>query len=268
MPTLQKMITTYTNATTPVEYHLNLGGELIEVNDLVGKKIKLKFTGAIFCIHCSAKIKKSFAQGYCYRCFMTLAQTDMCIVKPHQCHHHLGTCRDNVFAMQHCFIPHVVYLAVSSGPKVGITRAHQKITRWADQGAISALEVAVVPSRKIAGDIEVELAKNITDKTNWRKMLSAKIEDVDLSFLKNELIKNLPENFKEFLVDGNTTRLTYPVLAFPQKIASYNPEKNPVIQDTLMGIKGQYLVFKEKVINVRTYQGYEIELATFTKNLR
>ncbi len=251
----------YVDATTPLKYHLKVGTHDLVMNDFLGKKITLKFTGDIFCIHCGKKTKKSFAQGYCYPCFTKLAQTDMCIVKPHECHHHLGTCRDDDFAQSHCFIPHVVYLAVSSGAKVGITREHQKITRWADQGAIAAIEVGLVPNRKIAGEMEVDIAQNIADKTNWRKMLASDIEVPDLAMLKESITAKLAAPFKNYVVPGFVTRLTFPVLSFPPKINSYNPEKDPVIEDVLTGIKGQYLVFEKKVINIRTYQGYEFTIA-------
>ncbi|MCP5463565.1 MAG: DUF2797 domain-containing protein [Deltaproteobacteria bacterium] len=242
-----------------INYHLRLSDSEEALNTVVGKKIKLQFEGEIHCIHCDRKIKKTFAQGYCYPCFQSLAETDMCIVKPHQCHFAQGTCRDEEFAKKHCFIPHVVYLAVSSGAKVGITRAHQKFTRWADQGAIKASVLAEVPDRKTAGDLEVALSEHIADKTNWRKMLSNQVPSLSLSELKNEIKNKVPKEFEQFLIEDDVHDLSYPVEVFPEKISSYNLDKTPVIEDQLMGIKGQYLVFPKKVINLRKYQGYKIK---------
>jgi hypothetical protein len=65
----------------------------------------------------------------------------MCIMKPETCHYHLGTCREPDWAQSHCFRPHIVYLANSSGVKVGITRKTQIPTRWLDQGASQALPI-------------------------------------------------------------------------------------------------------------------------------
>lgn len=260
---LRKMKTTWTDESTPVVYHLRLKDQDdLLLNPFIGQKIHLTFTGQINCINCDRSINKTFAQGYCYPCFQKLAECDSCIVRPVDCHHHLGTCRDNSFAETHCFIPHIVYLAVSSGVKVGITRAHQKLTRWADQGASQAMVIAEVPHRKMSGEIEAELSQHISDKTNWRKMLSSQIPETDLKVCRDELITHLDEDFEDYLVNEEPVRLTYPVESFPEKISSYNLDKDPKIEDILMGIKGQYLVFEKKVINIRKYQGYGIEWAS------
>ena len=55
--------------------------------------------------------------------------------------------------------PHYVYLANSSGVKVGITRKSQGIKRWMDQGATQAILFAEVPNRRYSGDIELALKK-------------------------------------------------------------------------------------------------------------
>ena len=256
---LRKMKTEWSDG-KPIQYSMRLGDEEFPLNRKIGQAIQLQHTGNIHCIECHRKIKKSYAQGYCYPCFISLAQTDTCIIKPHQCHHHMGTCRNNEFAEKNCFIPHLVYLAVSSGAKVGITRAHQKFTRWADQGASFATELAIVPNRKVSGELEVLLSEHIADKTNWRKMLSNDIPKTDLNLLKAELKAHIPTEFHEYFVEEPVYELMYPAEIFPAKISSYNLDKTPIIEDTLMGIKGQYLVFTDKVINMRKYQGYEIEL--------
>ncbi|MCK5355783.1 MAG: DUF2797 domain-containing protein, partial [Methyloprofundus sp.] len=82
----------------PVKYHLPLGEGLIELNPFIGKPIKLSYTGKINCIHCQRSIKKSFNQGFCYPCFSSLAQCDMCIMKPETCHYEAGTCREPEWA--------------------------------------------------------------------------------------------------------------------------------------------------------------------------
>ncbi|HEY5141320.1 MAG TPA: DUF2797 domain-containing protein, partial [Methylococcales bacterium] len=165
---LKKM---HTRLDSPVQYDLPLGDQSIVLNPLIGKPIKLTYTGHIFCVHCNRSIKKSFNQGYCYPCFIALAQCDMCIMKPETCHYEAGTCREPDWGLAFCFQPHIVYLANSSGIKVGITRKTQIPTRWLDQGAVQALPVFKVQSRYAAGLIEVAIAKHVSDKTSWQQML-------------------------------------------------------------------------------------------------
>ena len=103
---------------SPVAYDLPLGDQSIALNPLLGKSIKLTYTGKISCVHCNRAIKKSYNQGYCYPCFITLAQCDLCIMKPETCHYDAGTCREPAWGEAFCIKPHIVYLANSSGIKV------------------------------------------------------------------------------------------------------------------------------------------------------
>ena len=41
--------------------------------------------------------------------------------------------------------------------------------------------------------IEVEIAKHMSDKTNWRKMLKNEVDQVNLSELREELLKKIRE---------------------------------------------------------------------------
>lgn len=261
MPKIYKMKATWDESTSQVSYDFRMGDKLIPLAQHINKPFKLTYTGQIKCIHCDRVTNKSFSQGYCFPCFKKLAETDSCIIRPHECHHHLGTCRDNEFAEKHCFIPHVVYLANSSGLKVGITRAHQKTTRWADQGASQAIVLAEVPHRKKAGEIEVELSEHISDKTNWRKMLSLDIKPLDMLQKKTEILEFLDEDDQEFAIESDPVELHFPADTFPEKIKSHNLEKEPELSGILKGIKGQYLIFEDKVINIRKYQGYICELS-------
>ena len=106
-------------------YQLTLSDEVIAMNELVGQEIKIHFTQEIICGHCGKKTKKSYSGGHCYPCSMKLASCDMCILKPELCHYARGTCREPEWGQQNCMIPHFVYLANSSGLKVGITRHTQ-----------------------------------------------------------------------------------------------------------------------------------------------
>ncbi len=157
-------------------------------------------------------------------------------------------------------IPHVIYLANSSGLKIGITRAFQRFTRWIDQGAVQAIPLATVQNRLDAGLIEVALKQHFPDKTNWRAMLKDSVERLDMESFRDEALGFLPMHpFAETASEPAVT-LHYPVLEYPQKVQSFNLDKNPKIEGTLLGIKGQYLIFDNGVINIRSYAGYEVDV--------
>ena len=164
----------------PVQYALPVGDFHLPMNELIGQPLKLVHTGRIHCVACGRLTKKSFNQGYCYPCFTKLAQCDSCIVKPELCHFAEGTCREPEWGMAHCMIPHVVYLANSSGLKVGITRHSQIPTRWLDQGATQALPILAVQSRFQSGLAEVIFKDFVADKTDWRAMLKGDAIELDL----------------------------------------------------------------------------------------
>ena len=262
---LQKM---RTQASTPVHYELEMNGILLPVNDYLGKNIYINHTGRIFCLNCGQKTTKSFNQGYCFKCFRNSASADMCIMKPETCHYHLGTCREPDWAQSHCFKPHIVYLANSSGIKVGITRKTQVPTRWLDQGASQALPILEVSTRRLSGLIEVVFAQHIADKTNWQRLLKADAEAQDLAVIRDELMercaKDLDELEEQFPQQMNYLEdigfnFNFPVLQYPSKIKSFNLDTTSEIQGVLQGIKGQYLMLDTGVINIRKFGGYEVE---------
>ena len=246
-------------------YVLSLGGELIEMNSLVGRQIELSFSGDINCSNCGQKTNKSFSQGYCFPCARSLARCDMCIMKPETCHHHLGTCREPEWGLSNCFSSHVVYLANSSGPKVGITRETNMPGRWIDQGAISALPILKVNSRIDSGKVESALKPFIADKTNWRKMLTNEVWQIDLIAKKTELLSEIPDlidALRAKLLDDETINISYPVIKYPTKIVSLSFDKTPYISGILEGIKGQYLLLDNGVLNLRKFSSYHIGLSS------
>jgi hypothetical protein len=248
-----------TRADEPVRYALPVGDAEVPLNHLLGKPVRFKHTGRIFCVNCGKLTKTSFSQGYCFRCMQTLAQTDMCIVRPELCHHHLCTCREPEWGTAHCMIEHTVYLANSSGIKVGITRSHQMRTRWMDQGAVQALPIVRVKNRLDSGKVEIELSKVMADKTNWRLMLQGRGETVDLKAKRDELFATWAADLPGERLTGDEFRFSYPVLAYPSKLTSLNLDKQPEVTGELQGIKGQYLILSSGVINMRKYGGYELE---------
>ncbi len=257
----------------PVHYTMLLGEHEIPLNGFLGKQLTLDFNGSIHCIHCGRKTNKSFNQGYCYPCFTRLAQCDSCIVSPEKCHYARGTCREPEWGEQHCMIDHVVYLANTSGLKVGITRASQVPTRWMDQGATQARPIFRVASRLHSGLIETLFKDHIADKTNWQAMLKGNAEACDLELDRRRLMSACAGDLEVMvsqhgvqaiteLPDQPEIRINYPVIEFPAKVSSFNLDKTPSIGGTLLGIKGQYLMFDSGVINMRKYCGYQLSLHT------
>ncbi|MCK5792212.1 MULTISPECIES: DUF2797 domain-containing protein [unclassified Ketobacter] len=255
-----------------VEYRLPVGDERLDLNPFLGKPIKLTFTEQIFCTHCGRKTKKSFDQGYCYPCFRSLAQCDTCIIKPEQCHFEEGTCREPDWARNFCFQGHTVYLANSSGIKVGITRNDQVPTRWIDQGAIQALPVFQVQNRFHSGLVEITLGKYVADKTRWQAMLKNQVTELDMIAERDKLLQQcqleldalqdqLGEHAVVAMTDAQPVNITYPVLEYPSKVVSLNFDKTPEVAGTLLGIKGQYLLLDSGVINIRKFTGYQVEVA-------
>ncbi|MCX7084198.1 MAG: DUF2797 domain-containing protein [Methylococcales bacterium] len=265
---LKKMRTHLENG--KVQYQLPVGAEFVDLNSLIGKSILFKHTGRITCIECQKTTKKSFNQGYCYPCFIKLAQCDMCIMKPETCHYAAGTCREPAWGEEFCFQPHFIYLANSSGIKVGITRHTQVPTRWIDQGAVQALPIFQVPTRQLSGLVEVIFAKHISDKTSWQQMLKSQAEPIDLVARRDELIALCADDLaalktrfsdSEFtlLSDAEVLDINYPIAQYPVKVKSFNMDKDPEVAGVLQGIKGQYLLLDTGVINIRKYTGYEID---------
>lgn len=247
----------------PVQYQLILEGESVNMNDLLGKEISLEYNGLINCVSCGKVIKKAYGQGFCYPCFIKSPMNSECIIRPELCRAHLGEGRDPEWEEKHHNQPHVVYLALSGGLKVGVTRVDQIPTRWIDQGAFRASLLAETPHRQLAGEIEVAMKNHLSDKTNWRKMLKWEAEDNDLIDIKEEILEEMPEEFEEFAsFSDKTWEIHYPHLDIPTAIKSLNLDRDPLIQKELMAIRGQYLIFRDQsVINLRKFSGYQISLA-------
>lgn len=265
---IRKMRTTLDD---PVTYHwVSEAGEL-PLNPAIGKVVRLEFAGQINCVHCNRLTKKSFNQGYCYPCFKKLAQCDSCIVKPEKCHYAEGTCREPEWGDAHCNIEHVVYLSHTSAAKVGITRGTQVPTRWMDQGATQARPIARVATRHQSGLLEVALGQHIGDKTAWQTMLKGDGEPLDLAAVRDDLfakcaneIAALQERFGvqavQWLDDAPEVAIRYPVQVWPSKVKAHNFDKTSLVEGTLLGIKGQYLMLDTGVLNVRKFGGYHIRL--------
>lgn len=261
------------DTSTPLRYHLCLEKQPpIPLNAYLGQYISLNFSGKISCIHCHRSIKKSYNNGYCYVCFTRLARCDQCIVKPELCHFHLGTCRETEWGEKVCMRNHIVYLSVTSGIKVGITRKNNIPNRWYDQGATLALPIFEVPTRRHSGFLEVSLKKYFHDKTNWRKMLSQDhydtnlsktaadlFSEVDLSSIIAQYPPSLQHPPKPLYPHHKPIEIHYPHCAKLDRVSSFNVAKNPLISGKLIGMKGQYLILDTGVIQIKKHQGYWVD---------
>lgn len=238
--------------------------ETIDLNALVGKPIKLSYNGNIHCVVTGKKIKKAYGEGMSWDAFEKSPMADQSIVKPELSTAHLGIERRDIeWEIEHHVVPHYVYLSFTSDFKVGVTRYTQIPTRWVDQGAVAAVKIAKTPYRQAAGLIEVALKDFIADKTNWRKMLQDQnVNEADMLAKRDELLKHIPSALKSYALENESIQyLNFPVEAYPTKITSIKFDKVPVVEKTLKGIKGQYLIFDDNtVMNLRSQSGYEIEI--------
>ncbi|MEC4112895.1 DUF2797 domain-containing protein [Myroides pelagicus] len=251
---LNKMQTEFNS---PIEYYLVFKDSFLNINQVLDRSITIDFID-YECLCCHQR-KKIFRQGFCYDCFYQSAEVGDWIMRPELSKAHLGIeDRDLAYETKVQLQPHIVYLALASDVKVGVTRKTQVPTRWIDQGASSAIEIVEVPNRYLAGITEVALKDFFTDKTNWRKMLQNEVGNDDIQAIRNSLQDKLPEEVKPYYTstDANIIDLNYPVLQYPTKLKSLNLEKTPSYQGTLKGVKGQYLIFEDgTVFNIRSNEG-------------
>lgn len=238
--------------------------ETVPLNGLIGETISIHFDGTIHCVVTGKRIKKAYGEGMSYDAFRSSPLAVESIIRPELCQAHLGIAlRDLEWEVERHVKPHFVYLSLTSGIKVGVTRATQIPTRWIDQGAVEALLLAETPYRQASGLIEVALKAYIADKTNWRNMLKNTFTNTtSLAEEKEKLKALIPDELKQYcLADNTVTSISYPVMKYPEKVTSMKLDKVPEIEKRLVGIKGQYLMFDDNtVMNMRSHAGYQITI--------
>jgi hypothetical protein len=256
---LTKMQTEFGN---PIQYYLVFENSFLNVNQLLNKELEINFVG-FQCLNCGKK-KKIFRQGFCYDCFYSSAAVGDWIMKPELSTAHLGIQdRDLAYEEKVQLQPHIVYLALSSEVKVGVTRKTQMPTRWIDQGATQAISIVEVPNRYLAGITEVALKNHYADKTNWRKMLTNNVEQIDLIAERLKVENLIPTEVQEYFYSqkNDLYKMHYPVLQYPTKVNSLSLDKTPQFQGKFTGIKGQYLLFEDgTVFNIRGSEGYVVTI--------
>ena len=256
---LKKMNTEYLDT---IQYYLDMNTDFLNMNQLLNKEITIDFVG-YECLNCGSK-QEIYRQGFCKSCFFDIPTAGDWIMKPELSKAHLGIeDRDLAYEKSVQLKPHIVYLANSSNIKVGVTRKTQVPTRWIDQGAHEAIALVEVPNRYLAGITEVALKEHIADKTNWRKMLKNDIVDESLVTWKEKLKAFIPDEAKEFFIENNVeTTVNFPVHKYPEKPKSLNIKKEESYKGTLVGIKGQYLIFEDQtVFNIRSNEGIVVKFS-------
>lgn len=256
---LKKMLT---SVDQEVQYYLDLPHNVLHMNQCVNKHLTLTFK-TYQCLNCQ-KSEPIFRQGFCKKCFFESPQAGDWIMRPELSKAHLDIeDRDLAYEKKVQLQPHIVYLALSSHLKVGITRKNQVPTRWIDQGAHQAMTLLEIPNRYLAGVGEVALKEHFSDKTNWRKMLQFnEVPEIDWTNERNKAIDALPNELKPYIIhDENLTTLPFPVERYPDKVKSLNLIKEEQYTGVLKGIKGQYLIFEDNtVFNIRSNEGLVVEL--------
>ncbi|WP_292889227.1 DUF2797 domain-containing protein [Nonlabens sp.] len=256
--TIRKM---QTELKETVHYYLVFPDHFLHMNQLLDKNISLKHVGNE-CLNCGLD-KKIWRQGFCYDCFSQIPQAGEWIMKPELSRAHLDEeDRDLEYEKKIQLQPHIVYLANSSNIKVGVTRKTQIPTRWIDQGAHEAVAILETPNRYLAGISEMALKNHVADKTNWRKMLTNSVKDLDLLSFRESLLQFIPQEAQEFILENEKEwQIKFPVLQYPAKVTSVNLAKTPQHAGKLKGIKGQYLLFEDgTVMNLRSHEGLVLEI--------
>tara|TARA_B100000686_G_C16804914_1_gene989244 strand:- start:5379 stop:6170 length:792 start_codon:yes stop_codon:yes gene_type:complete len=246
---------------SPIRYFLRLENDFLEINQCIDRVIKIQKKGEK-CLSCLQN-KMIFRQGFCKNCFFNSPLAGQWIINPEQSKAHLNIEDRNIeFEKKIQLQPHILYLSLSSGLKVGITRKNQLNIRWIDQGAKFAIPILELPNRYLAGKAEVELKNVFSDKTNWRKMLTNDIDQVDWDYSREMAIKNLSNELKPYILNQTTLKeFHYPIDNYPKKVQSIKLNKLNIYKGRLIGVKGQYLIFNDNsVLNIRGNEGIVVDI--------
>ncbi len=256
-----------------VHYTLCIGASRLPLSALLGREVVLTGLGGILCVNCGVASATSHGGGFCRSCFRTLPACDHCFRSPERCHHHLGSCRDPAWGTRVCMTNHVVYLAETSGLKVGITRPGRVAQRWSEQGALQARPWLLVRTRRIAGLVEVILRASMRDRTNWRQMLRARRATEDLEQCARELTQRHDVALEQLraehgadawhmLEDATTWHARYPLpdAGAPSFRAFKLQGVGMVAQGRVLGAKARYLILDSGVLNTGSHAGTLVRL--------
>ena len=244
----------------------------VSLASLIGRELEVTYLKRIQCVNCDRKIRKTYGDGLCFPCFDTSASSAECVIRPELCLAHEGKGRDPEWERRNHAQPHLVYLALTSHYKVGVTRDWP--TRWIDQGAAAVKVIAETPYRQLAGQIEVALSAHYRDKTVWQRMLKGELlADADLASEGETAVQRLSTELQQYhSLDQPALRFIYPLLEPIKRVKSVKLDKLDKLTDEargsadtltyrgqLMGARGQYLIFRGGVVlNLRAHTGYHV----------
>lgn len=244
------------------------------MNSLIGKQVIINKIG-LSCIECGKMIKKTYGLGNCYSCFKSSSIAVESIIRPELSQIHNGVAlRDYEWEMKHHNVEHTLYLAVTSGLKVGIIgKTSNYRNRIASQGAIQAIRILKFPNRYLAGLALLSLKDHYSDKTNWRQMILENAVKINWEKEKNncfsvlEKVEELaPYINSDYIINEDEIILDYPYNSSRiRNLKSFNLERETsTFIGTLTGIKAQYLIFNDQyVINIRRHSGLLVRISTF-----
>ena len=99
---------------------------------------------------------------------------------------------------------------------------------------------------------------------------SGDAEALDLVQIRDDLMSQCADDIAEIAqqqgsenirpVDESVLEISYPVDVYPDKVKSFNFDKQAEIEGVLQGIKGQYLILDSGVLNIRKFTGYNIDV--------
>ncbi len=114
-------------------------------------------------------------------------------------------------------------------------------------------------TRREAGLIEVELAKTISDRTDWRQLVSADAPPLDLEERAQSIREAHPHLAANWVREEPVT-LHYPVLRYGVAERLNLVKTDDCVCSRLIGCKGSYLLFEHGVFNVASHSGFEVSV--------
>jgi len=254
----------------PVRYTLEVGDATVDVASRLGTELSIEALARTTCRHCGAASDRRFGDGYCYRCFSTLARCDLCVVSPDRCHYAQGTCREPEWGESFCMRPHAVYLANSGGAKVGIARLDNVPGRFIDQGAAEAMVVMTTATRQQAGFVEKALARHLSEQSDWRAIAAQSRVAIDLAALLSQLrraaraaLDELDARFPHqlaWVARPAPLAFRYASVGRCERIEQLKLDPAHPQGGRLIGVRGPYLLFERGVLNVRAHGGEHVRV--------
>ena len=104
----------------------------------------------------------------------------------------MGHLREPEWGEANCMMDHIVYLANTSGLKIGITRTSQVPTAGWTRAHVQALPISGCRPRTSPAWWKLLFKEHINDRTNWRAMLKGEVEPLALAEERDRCSRPLP----------------------------------------------------------------------------